>query len=187
MKPHEKTQSFSSESYVHKVFSLQQPMCTVYKRGWSLFDGHMGKCRDEQAWMVVLEYNTNEQRQENCQMAAVYLRPAVSKNELRKAMDIAIKAFPSYPNKGKRPPIHEFDQDFLRALWSFAEKRAKKELAPNILVNLAQETMNFVKRPLSASKIWSECRSWRIETGRKVKKAYVTENRERRSTKKTSK
>jgi hypothetical protein len=186
MKPHENTQSFSSESYVHKVFLLQRPTCTAYKRGWSLFDGQMGKCRDEQAWMVVLEYNTGEQRQENCQMAAIYLRPSVSKNELKKAMDVAIKAFPSYPNKGKRPPIHESDQELLRALWITAEKRAKKELAPRILVELAREFMNAAKRPLSASKIWSECRIWRIETGRKVKKAYVTENRERRSTKKTS-
>ena len=169
-------------TYVHEVFSVQRPVRIAYKRGWSPLDSRIEECRDEQAWMVVLEYGTNGEGQEECQLAALYVRPSVSKNELRKA----VRSLPSHRNKGKRPPIPDFYRQFLRAIWVTAETMAKKELRPKKLVEVAKNAMEIAKLPLSESKIWSECRTWRETTGRKVKKAYVTEKRERRSTKKTS-
>jgi hypothetical protein len=178
MKSPKNTPSFSPESYVHEVFSLQRPMCMAYKRGWGPLDSEIRMCRDEQAWMVVLEYNNNDRKRENCQLAAVYMRSSVSKNEMKKAMDLVAKAFPSI--KGKRPAIHEFDRMLLRAIWNGAERMAKKELRPKPLVEWAQKCMKIVKRPISESKIWAECRTWRSETGRKVKKGYVTKKRDTR-------
>jgi hypothetical protein len=152
----------------------------VYKRGWGPLDSEIGKCRDEQAWMVVLEYNNNDRERENCQLAAVYMKPSVSKNEMKKAMDMVANAFPSASNKGKRPPIHELDRQILHAVWITAEAMAKQDLGPTILVDCAKDAMKIAKRPISESKIWAECRTWRSETGRKVKKGYVTKKRDTR-------
>lgn len=171
--------SFPS-SYVHDFFGLPGPSRIKFERGWSDLHSKMGEFRDEQAWMLTFEFCDADKETADCQLGVLYALPSVSKNELTKAIYTMLKSFRSHPNKGKRPSLPNFIRQMLRALWIMAEDMARKELRPKLLVEIAQRGMKIVGFPISKSKIYTECRSWRKEIGRKVRKEYVTASRDRR-------
>ena len=167
-------------SYVHDFFGLPPPSRITFERGWSDLDSRMGEFRDEQAWMLTFEYCDADKKTAACQLGILYALPSVSKNELTKAIHTMLKSLRLHPKKGKRPSLPHFVRRMLRALWRTAEEMAKKELRLKLLVEIADKGMKIAGFRISKSKIYAECRSWRKEIGRKVRKEYVTDSRDRR-------
>lgn len=167
-------------SYVHDLLGLPPSSHITFERGWSDLDSKRGEFRDEQAWVITFEHRDADKDTPDCQLGVLYVLPSVSKNELTKAINTMLKGLGAHRNKGKRPSLPIFDRRLLRALWSTAEKMAKKELRPKQLAEIAQKGMKIAGIPISKSKIYAECRSWRKEIGRKVRKEYVTASRDPR-------
>ena len=159
---------------IRRQFKIGVPKTASYLYGeMSPFERRLGLVRDERAWTAVLEYAdcAEPSSSQPPQLAALYLRPCVSRREADRALD---QIFASFNQKSKRRRPHalnQLDRQILRMLFELAEKRAGKHLRPADLirdVDFAYKVLNeqMDVRRLSKKTIEKQCELWRKEIGR---------------------